>query len=778
MRWLTIALAAGAAAHLFSQPVPRERVGPRPDGSFLLNSGWILSPAGRQVPLSTFPMASALSRDGRRLVILQGGYLPPELSVHDAKTLAELDRKPVEDAWLGLAFAPKGNLFYAGGGSRAAVYEFELTAEGKIEPRRTFPVVRPEKRQERDFIGDVKLSPDGRLIYAAALFRDSILVINPQTGMVIEEWKTVARPYRILFHPGGAILYVTGWANGRVDQLDVNSGRRIGVTLLGQQPMDMIWSKNPALDAEDRPIFPLGRVFVALSGTNDVVAMAVNEDGTLRPVERINVVLAPLQPLGSTPSGLALSADEEMLFVVCSDLNAVAVVDISREKSKVAGFVPVGSYPVAARALPGGNLMVLNGRGGGSSPDPAGPKPPQRVAVRHAGRSQPGSASVMAPFSEATLDEYTRTVMRNSPYTGRRAEARAGHWLATEAGRQSPVRHVVYISQDSRTYDQVLGDLGAGAGDPSLTLFGEQVTPNQHKLAREFVLLDNFYVNADVGAEGSNWSAAAIAPAYVQHLWPNSYAGRRRLYDYEGAERAAAPPAGYLWTNALARGLTVRNYGWWVDLVQPAPKEGRQVASVRDPALAPHTSMDYRGRDPDYPDIGRAQVFLKELAQFEKEGNFPRLTLLRLGGGAAAERRPSRACASGGDYALGTIVEGLSHSRFWKDMAIFVLQDETQNGADHVGPHRSPAFVISPYTRGRGADSTMYNTLSMLRTMELILGMEPMTLHDAGARPMYGAFTQKPDPAPYAAEKPRVPLDEPDPRQAALGAPPRRHSSR
>lgn len=785
MRVPMILLVAGAAAYLVSQPAPPERVGPRPDGTFLLNSGWILSPAGRQVPLSTFPMSSALSHDGKYLLILQGGYLPPTVSVHDPKTLAEIDRRRVEDAWLGLAFAPKSNLFYVGGGSQAAVFEFELTAEGRIEARRTFPLVKPEERKVTDFIGDVKLSPDGRLIYAAALYRDSIFVINPQSGMVIEEWKTVARPYRILFHPGGKSFYVTGWAGGRVDHLDANSGKRIGTAILGQQPMDMVWRTKPARNAEEEPVYPYGRVFVAVSGTNDVAAMAVNEDGTLRPVEKINVALTPLQPLGSTPSALALSADEETLFVVCSDANAVAVVDISRQRSKVLGFIPTGWYPIAARVLPGGNLMVLNGRGARSFPNPKGPNPlvrpaPQHLgnaAVEYVGRIQLGSASIIEPFDEEKLEEYTRTVMRNSPYTDRKVEAPmgvAGHPLMTTAAQQSPIRHVIYVVKENRTYDQMLGDLGIGNGDPSLTLFGEQVTPNHHKLAREFVLLDNFYVNADVSADGHNWSAAAIAPAYVQHMWPNSYAGRRRLYDYEGTERAAAPPAGYIWTNALAKGLTVRNYGWWVNLVQPPPESGPQTASVRDPALAPHTCMDYRGYDLNYLDVDRAKVFLKELAEFEKRGTFPQFTVLRLGNdhtaGLAANRRSPKAYVADNDYALGMIVEALSRSRFWRDMAIFVLEDDAQNGADHVDSHRAPAFIISPWTRNRGIDSTMYNTVSMLRTMELILGMQPMTLHDAGARPMFNAFTQKPDASPYTAEKPRVPLDERNPAQTALAA--------
>jgi YVTN family beta-propeller protein len=759
---------AGAGL-LVSQSSAPERVGPRMEGGFLLNSGWILKPAGKQIPLSTFPMASAVSPDGKHLVILQGGYLPPSVSLHDPLTLQEKDRLTLPDAWLGLKFAPSGNVFYVGGGSKSTVYEVAVTDAGKLEKRREFVLVAADKRKHSDYIGDVTLSPDGRLIYAAALHRDSIFVINPQTGMVIEEWKTGHRPYRILFHPDGKSYYVTGWGDGYLYHHNAINGEIISKYAVGTQPMDMLW-RGKAVKTERDEEAPgyVARLFVSVGGTNQVTVYGVGADKGMRKVETVNVGLYPdRQPVGMTPAALALSPDEDSLYVVCSDANAVAQVDVSTKSSLVMGFIPTGWYPTAARVLSDGTVMVLNGRGSRSLPNPEGPNPTVRkapvhegiVAVQYVAAIQNGSASLIPAPTAEMMQTYTENVMKYSPYKG----------TANAAGPTNlpPIEHVIYVVKENRTYDQVLGDLGIGNGDPSLTLFTEQIAPNHHKLAREFVLLDNFYVNADVSADGHNWSTSAIAPSYVQRMWPNSYASRRRHYDYEGGERAALPPAGYIWSNALQKGLSVRNYGWWSSNITPAPASGEQISKVRDVALAPHTNKMFRGFDLDYKDVDRMQVFLKDLAGFEAAGKMPSLITLRIGndhtsGTAAGKIAPQSAMADN-DLALGMLVEAVSKSKFWATTAIFVLEDDAQNGPDHVDSHRSPAFVISPYTRGRGIDSTMYNTVSMLRTMEVILGMAPMTMHDAGARLMRATFKSAPDLAPYVAEKARISLDERNP---------------
>ena len=765
-----------AAALLCSQPAPREQVGPLAGGGFLLNSGWRLEPAGKQVPLSTFPMSTALSPDGRYLLVLNGGYLPPTVTVLEAATGRETSHTPVADGWLGLTFSPKGDRVYVGGGSRSAVYEFSF-ANGALEATRTFTVVPAGKRTVEDFIGDVALTPDGRLIYAADLYRDSLVVINPQSGMVIDRVKTGRRPYRILFHPDGKSFFVTSWTDGAVGHYDTATGSQLANVRLGPHTTDMVWrpgkSESTEGEAPEGETPWAARLFIAAANTNSVYTLGVSESKDLRLVETINIAMTPRQPAGMTPSGLALSPDLKRLYVVCSEANAVAVADVSGEHSHVDGFIPAGWYPTAARTLPNGTLVVLNGRGGGSHANPHGPNPARRpepvhaggAAVEYVGRIQTGTASFIEAFSEEQLQAYTKTAIDNSPYRDEKLQM---------PNPFPPIEHIIYIVKENRSYDQVLGDIKEGNGDASLVLFGENVTPNQHKLARQFVLLDNFYVNSDVSADGHCWSTAAIATDYIQKMWPNSYANRRNTYDYEEQEATDAPPAGYLWTSAAEKGISIRNFGYMAENKAKAAPDGTQVELVRDPVLKSVTNRYYRDFDLDYTDVDRVKVFLQEFAEYEKSGEMPHLIFMRLGNdhthGTQAGKVAPLSMVADNDYALGTLVEAVSHSRFWGSTAIFVLEDDAQNGPDHVDSHRSPAYVISPYVKHHAVDSSLYNTTSMLRTMELMLGLRPMTQFDAAARPMSAAFQAAADPAPFVVEKPRVPLDDRNPPHTATAA--------
>ena len=784
--WLFLSLSGSLAATavlLSSQQAPPERVGPLAAGGFLLNNGWRVTPAGKQVPLDTLPMSAALSPDGRYLLVLNGGYNPPSISVLDTAATRELARIPVADGWLGLTFSPKGDRVYVGGGSRASVFEFTF-AQGSLQPARTFVVVPEEKRTNRDFIGDVAMTPDGRLIYAADVYHDSLVVINPQSGMVIERIKTGRRPYRTLFQPDGKMFFVTSWTDGSLGQYQTATGSLVASLRLGSHPTDMAWRAGKNQPAEGEAAW-VARLFVTAANTNNVYTVGISEANELQMVETINLALTPRQPLGITPSALALSPHGNRLYVVCSDANAAAVVDISQDRSDVIGFIPTGWYPTAARALADGRLVVLNGRGLRSFPNPAGPNPtripePAHVGgktIEYVGRMQTGTASFIDPINDQRLREYSKSVLANSPYSDARLEdAGTGGTgpIPNRPGAPSPIEHVIYIVKENRTYDQVLGDVKEGNGEPSLVLFGGEVTPNQHRLAREFVLLDNFYVNSDVSADGHNWTTAAIAPDYVQKLWPNSYAGRRKLYDYEGQEPTALPPAGYLWTNAAAAGISMRNYGYFVTNLKSGAPDGTQVENVRDPILRKVTNLHYRGFDLDYSDVERARVFLRDLTEFENNGQMPQLIFMRLGNDHTFGTTPGKTAplslVADNDYALGMIVDAVSHSRFWPKTAIFVLEDDAQNGPDHVDSHRSPAFVVSPYVRRHAVDSNMYNTTSMLRTIELILGLRPMTQFDAGARPMHAAFQAEPDATPYALEKPRVALDQRNPPASSTAA--------
>ena len=680
---VTVAL----AAELFSQA-------PAPGGGVPLENGWRLRPAGRQVLLGPLPLATALSRDGKFLLALASGNSSPSLSVLDAATERELSRTPVADAWLGLALSPKGDRVYVGGGSQAAVFEFAFE-NGRLTPARTFPVTPPDKRTPKDFIGDVTFDPAGRLLYAAELFHDSVAVINPQSGMVIDRIRTGRRPYRILFPPGVPYFFVSSWADGTVYQHDSAQGAVVARLRLAAHPTDMVWVPGkPAGEEASQLEWVTARLFVAAANTNNVFALGATADGEMRPLDTINVSLTPWQPAGLTPSALAAGPDGKRLYIVCSDANAVAVADISAARAAPLGYIPTGRYPTAVRPLVGDRILVLNG--------------------------WPGSASFIDAPDDAAFGAYSQTVLENMPYRDALLEdAGVGpnSPIPARPGDPSPIRHVIYILTGGGPYERAMNG------------------PNHHKLAHDFVALENFHPIGTGRPSGLQWASAAIASDFVAKMQP-------RPFDYEGVEPAAVPPSAYLWTNAAAAGIAFRNYGFFVaNRPLGDVQDGVHVQAVKDPALNRSTNLRFRGPDAAYPDSARAKVFLEDLAAMDKAGQAPALMLLRL-----ANDRESGAAFADYDAALGKIVEGVAKSRFWPDTAIFIAPDS----ADSPGA-RAPAFVVSPYTRRGAVDRTIYNTTSMLRTIELILGLRPMTVFDAGARPMSGAFQATADPTPYTA---------------------------
>lgn len=769
-----ILLFAAAAGALLSQEAvpqnaPKEQVGPLPGGGFLLNSGWAIRPVGVQVPVDTFPLSTAVSNNGKYLLVMNAGYNPPSVSVIDIASKHEIGRTPLPDCWLGLTVAPKGDLVWVGGGSRAMVYELSLNPDtGALTRTREFAAVPDLDKKGLAFIGDVAISPDAHLLYAADLYDDSIAVINLQSGRLIDQWKCGRRPYRILVVPGGGQLIVSSWADAAIYQYDANTGALIAKTRIGPHPTDMVWLGKPPTAEEGGESNYIARLFVAASNTNNVYSVGMTHDGQLNVLEAINIGMTPMNPLGMTPSALALDADGTHLYVVCSDANAVAEADISGPRTHVLGFIPAGWYPTAVRVLRDDEMTVLNGKGLGSRPNPDGPRqeggPDAPGYIPHI---QTGTVAFFPAPDEGQLAKYTQTVFENSPYRdeilyGPVTDEQVLRFARAE-DRRSPIQHVIYIIKENRTYDQVLGDLDKGNGDKSLTLFGEQITPNLHQLAREFITYDNFYENSDVSAEGHNWLSAAIAPDYSVKTWPNEYAKRRRNYDFEGGEPANTPPAGYLWDNALQAGLTLRDYGEWTTNLKPAAGP-RQIDKVEDSAIQSFVDMNFRGFDLDYLDVDRAHEFIREWNEFDAKAQAPQLIILRLGNDHTQGTRPGHrtpfAEVADNDYAVGLVADAVSHSKLWNSTALFVVEDDAQNGPDHVDSHRAPAWIISPYTHRGIVDSTMYNQMSLLRTLEMILGLRPMTQFDAAARPMFATFSPTPDPRPYPAIPPKVSITE------------------
>ena len=445
------------------------------------------------------------------------------------------------------------------------------------------------------------------------------------------------------------------------------------------------------------------------------------------------------------------------------------------------GFIPTGWYPTTVRTLRDGRIVIFNGKGSGSHPNPDGmnpfkwPLPPgNNTKQEYVAGIQTGTASVVNPFTPAELAEYTRTVMANSPYRDsllENAGIPVGNPIPSVTGGATPIKHVILLMKENRTYDQVLGDMKEGNGDPNLVLFGENITPNHHKLAREFVLLDNFYVNADVSADGLYWTTAAIAPDSNVRTWPMQYARRVYARPGPGPEGTRSAPGGHLWDKASEAGVSFYNYGFMAVNLPKPPETGVQIQLVQDPVLRPFTNLKFRQHDRSFSDITRMRVFQDDLAKWEMSGEMPRLVLMTLGNdhteGTRAGIRSPISCVADNDQALGIMVEAISHSKFWSSTAMFVVEDDAQDGADHVDSHRTIAYAISPWTRHGVVDSTLYNTTSILRSIELILGLKPMTMFDAAARPMANSFQAKPDLRPYVNQAARVPLNDKNPLHAA-----------
>jgi YVTN family beta-propeller protein len=731
MLLVTAMVACGLPAA--GQGTGRVQPGPLENGLFLLPTGWAIYPAGRHAPLPGFPLASAASRDGRHLLILSRAASGGALSLVDVAGEREVQRILLPGAGFGLALNAKGDRVYAAGGFAAAIYEFALT-DGKLTAGRRFLLVPRAKRTDRHFAGDVALSPDGRFLYVASLFEDRILVLNAATGLAVSSIRTGRRPFRILPHADGKSLFVTSWADGRLFHYAVEEGAELASLRLGPQPMDMVWRSGKPEHTEEEVDWT-ARLFVAGSGSNVLYTVGVTEAKDMRLLETVNLALTPQQPAGMMPTALSLSPDRSRLYAACSGANSIAVVEVAGLRAVPLGFLPSGWWPSGVRQLPEGKVAILTGKGDGS------PRPAPEAG--YAGATWPGTVAFLDSPDLPRLDALTDTVFRVTPYSDRRlvdAGVPEGNPIPARPGDPTPIEHVVYILKAGLGFDQVLGSPASGDGTAR---FKAEVTANHRKLASEFVLLDNFQVVGDGPLDGAFWAAAAIAPPFLE-LAASRGEGAAWL-----EEAVAQPPAGFLWTSAALKGLAFRNYGWWVRNLEE-PENGRQVAKVLDPVLEKATSLEYRGPDPAYSDVERARVVLADLERWE---TMPRLTLIRLSGderGAEGSLPPPSRVAEH-DQALGMLVEGLSKSRFWPKMAIFIAESVAGPGASVPGARRGIGLIASPYARRGATDGTMYTTTSMVRTIELLLGLFPMTHFDAAALPMANAFGSEADTTPFEA---------------------------
>ncbi len=743
---------------------PRLLPGLRGRNEILLPNQWSLRPAGQQLGLGDFPVNSVLHPTGKYLAVLHAGFGEHEIAIvalGQARPRV-VCRVSMAQTFLGLAFAPDGNTLYASGGEFGVVHSYTFR-DGMLFDVKDIVLAPPE---EKFVTGGVSVTPDGKTLCAAGTWGDAVVLVPLET---ITERNTISLdkgsyPYACLPDSGDRV-FVSLWGKAAVAVVDRKTARVIATWPVASHPTELVLS-------------PDGKtLYAACSNSTQVVVL---DTTTGKERERVHVALFPESPSGSTPSSLSLTPDGDLLFVANADNNNVAVFNVKEPGKAVSlGFIPTGWYPTAVRYnAVDRRLYVTNGKGLSSRANRQGPYPgiDRRLApvFQYSGHVLEGVLSVIDMPAPERLAAYTKDAYACSPLrsdNGVTVTRPADNPIPGKVGEASPIKYVIYIIKENRTYDQVLGDMPEGNGEAGLCLFGEKVTPNHHKLAREFVLLDNFYVDGEVSADGHQWSMAAYATDFVEKMWPLTYRGsptkKLNIYPSEGSFPEMEKPAGgYIWNRCFEAGVSFRTYGEWI----ANGKTPEDPSKATLPELDGHFDPKFRGYDLDYPDQKRADRFIEELKRFEKEGDMPRCTVLRLPNdhtfGTRVDKPSPRALVADNDLALGRLVEAVSQSKYWKETAIFVIEDDSQDGPDHVDCHRVVALAISPYTKRGAVDSTLYSTTSMLRTMELILGLKPMSQYDAAATPMYNAFQARPDLRPFAHTSAQVDLNEKNTREA------------
>ncbi len=734
--------------------------GVQPAGDVLLPNQWSLRPVGRQVRVGDFPVNIALHPSGNWAAVLHAGYGEHEIVVVELERLRIVSRVTIEQAFCGMCFNPAGDRVYASGAEHEVVHEFSFR-EGYLSQARELPV---GSREETFVPAGVTCAADGSRLFVANAWGGTVCVLpvdEPDKRRHIPLGPG-SYPYASIASDDGRRLYVSLWGKSALAVVDLEKGEVITRWETESHPTELALSP----DGE--------RLFVSCANSNTVW---VFDAAAGRAQEVIKSALFDTAPTGSTPNSIALAADGKALFVANADNNNVAVFDVSDAgRARSLGFIPVGWYPTSVRYDDRRQVIyVANGKGLTSLANPQGPQPltdPPVTVEQYIGGLYRGTLSVIAVPDPQTMAGYTRDAYQCSPLREDLAPVvtatEPGHPIPAKKGDPSPIKYCIYIIKENRTYDQVFGDMPEGNGDPNLCIFGEQVTPNHHALARRFVLLDNFYVESEVSADGHEWSMAAYATDFVEKSWPLVYRGgnlEKIKYPSEGEVEGniARPAGGYIWDRCAAAGVSYRSYGEFVSNAERAD----QPATTRVAALQGHFDPLYRSYDLDYLDAHRVDRFLVELAEFEKSGQVPQFIVLRLPNDHTYGTRPGKptptAMVAENDLALGRFVEAISNSSFWPETAIFVVEDDAQNGSDHVDAHRTVALVISPYVKRGAVDSSMYSTSSMLRTMELILGLDPMSQFDAAARPMIDSFTVQASLEPFAHLPARVDLNAVNP---------------
>lgn len=805
-----------------------ETVGPKEETRSVTPVNQTLTPLGKQVELPGMrPLAIALSPDGQRMIvsgktselvvlnpasgeILQKVPLPPEeRSEQKPETVSPNILKPDTKGQLsytGLIFSPDGKRVYLSN-VNGSIKVFNVNEGGVVSASHSIilpPADAPRRKQE--IPAGLAFSKDGARLYVCANLSNCLLEIDPATAQVLRRFEVGVAPYDV--QVVGSKAYVSNWGGRRPDEsaLSAHAGRgtkvRVDPTryVAAEGSVSVIsleeTGANPAkeilagLHASALAVSPNGRYVVcANSGSDNLSVIDTRSDAV---IETIWTKSSPAELFGASPNALSFSPNGRVLYAANGTQNAIAVIEFnpSEKESRLKGLFPVGWFPGAlVYDAPRKQIVVANIKG-----LPSQPKKSPTGAPGYNSHHYHGTLSLVPIPSAKELPTLSETVSRNLRSDAISASKRPPRPNITprpipeRIGEPSVFKHIIYIIKENRTYDQVLGDDPRGNGRADLCVFGKEITPNLHKIAKEFVLLDNTYCSGILSADGHQWSTSAFATDYME----KSFAGFPRSYpdgmDENGYDALAYSPAGFIWDNLLKHHKTLRNYG---EFAAPAvkwknpDKKGKpdftacygawrgdsdavEFASGTDmESLKPFTPTGYVGWNMSVPDQFRADYFIKELKAFEAKGEFPNLSIVCLPNDHTSGTSPGSptpaACVADNDLAFGRIVEAVSHSRFWPETLILGIEDDPQNGWDHVSGYRTTAYCISPYTKRGAVISTQYNTTSILRTIEQVLGLPPMNQFDASATPMHACFNPSPDFTPYDAVPNNIPLDQMNP---------------
>ncbi|HUX95009.1 MAG TPA: beta-propeller fold lactonase family protein [Bacteroidales bacterium] len=721
-------------------------------GRVTLPNGWSLTPVGKQLPLGDLPLNIVMSPNGKLAAVTNNGQSDQTIQLIDIESEQTLDTIVIEKSWLGLAFSNDGKYIYASGGNDNRIIKYSVS-NNKLAGVDTIIIGKPWP--ERISITGLAVDESAKKLYTVTKENNSLYVTDLQQKKVLSQHPLGGEGYTCILSPDKKTLFISCWGCDKIILFDTKLQKITGNIPVGDNPNDMCITSNGKY------------LFVANANDNNVSVIDCRQK---KVIETLNSALYPDALCGSTTNSVALSNDEKTLYIANADNNCLAVFDVAKPgTSKSKGFIPTAWYPTCVRTTKN-KILVSNGKGLTSKANPYGPQPimtsqevilheggtEMKTKVQYIGGLFRGTMSIINQYDESQLAIFSKAVYNNTPYIKENELVAGGdenNPVPTKVGDKSPIKYVFYVIKENRTYDQVLGDMKEGNGDPDLVLFGENITPNQHAVAREFVLLDNFFVNGEVSADGHNWTMGAYATDYLEKNWPTSYGGRGGDYPGEGQREISNNKNGFLWDNCKRNGVSYRSYAEFISGSKPAI-----------PVLEGHFCPSYAGYDLRVRDTTRFYQWKRDFDSLLSADAVPRLNTLRFGNDHTEGLRLGRPTpfshAADNDLAVGLFVDYLSHSQIWKECVIIIVEDDAQNGPDHVDAHRSPAYLAGGYIKQGFVDHTAYTTSSLLRTMELILGLPPMSQYDASATPLWRCFNNTPDHPAFNAKPCLYNLDE------------------